>query len=329
MPGKMNRTPAPHPDSSTGGLAICCLAFLLLPGQPLRGQAASPTRSGALLEGGVQALFAGDHLKAETTAKHLLAGNPRSVEALILLARAQMAQGSYAPAFKSLRKALGYSPDNIEALYFMGKLSSALSQMEYHRLARLVPDAGRTHQLMGDSYQAAGNMEKAQEEYKAALAVQPDLRDAALELAELLRAQGHFEEALKYYLQILDRNPRYFPSLYGAGLCYQALQDDDHTLEFFERAAEADSGDAVSRYFVGSLWLRKKEPQKAIDALTAAVHLDPSLQGAYTLLGRAFLMTGQRELAEQAFEQAKHLLREDLQSRGERAKKAIDVPNKN
>jgi tetratricopeptide (TPR) repeat protein len=329
MPGKMRRTPAPHPGSSTGGLAICCAALLLLSGHPLRGQAISPTRSGASLEGGVQALFAGDHLKAQDTARRLLAANPGSVEALILLARAQMAQGSYAPAFKSLRKALGFSPDNIEALYFMGKLSSALSQMEYHRLARLAPDSGRTHQLMGDSYQAAGNMDKAQEEYKAALAVQPDLRDAALELAELLRTQGHFEEALKYYLQILDRNPRHFPSLYGAGLCYQALQDDDHTLEFFERAAQVDPRDAVSRYILGSAYLRKKEPQKAIDALTAAVHLDPSLQGAYTLLGRAFLMTGQHELAEQAFEKAKQLLRQDLQTRQERAKKAIDVPDKN
>jgi tetratricopeptide (TPR) repeat protein len=329
MPGKMHRTPAPHADSSTGGLAVCCFVLLLLSGKPLQGQAPSPLQAGASLKGGVQALFAGDHLKAQNTAKRLLAANPRSVEALILLARAQMAQGNYAPAFESLRKALGYSPDNIEALFFMGKLSSALSQMEYQRLARLDPDSGRTHQLMGDSYQAAGNMDKAQEEYKAALAVQPDLRDAGLELAELLRTQGRFEEALKYYLQILDRNPRHYPSLCGAGLCYQALQDDDHALEFFERAAEADPGDAVSRYLIGSAFLRKKEPRKAIDALTAAVHLDPSLQGAYTLLGRAFLMTGQRELAEQAFEKAKQLLRQALQSREERVKKAIDVPNKN
>jgi len=258
-----------------------------------------------------------------------LAVNSRSVGALVLLARVQMAQGKYQLAFSSLRKALVYSPDHIEALYFMGKLASALSQMEYQRLAQLAPNSSRAHQLMGDSHQATGDLDKAQEEYRTALALQPGLSEVALELAEILRTQGRFEEALKLYLQVLERSPRHFPSLYGAGLCYQALQDNDRSLEFFARAADADPKDATSRFLLGAALMRRQEPGKAVEALTAAVHLDPSLQGAYSLLGRALMMTGQRDLAAQAFEKAKQLLDQELQSRQEKAKKAIDAPIKN
>ena len=306
---------------------ICCVLLFFLLGRPSPGQPASPTKAAAVtLNAGIQALFAGDFIKAESVARQNLAVNSGSVEALVLLARAQMAQGKYPLAFSSLRKALGYSPDNIEALYFMGKLASAISRIEYQRLAQLAPNSGRVHQLMGDSYQAAGDLDKAQEEYRTALVLQPDLSDVALGLAEISRTQGRFEDALKLYLQILERSPRHFPSLYGAGLCYQALQDNDHGLEFFERAADADPNDAASRFLVGAALMRKQEPGKAVEALTAAVRLDPSLQGAYSLLGRALMMTGQPDLAAQAFEKAQQLLSKELQSRQEKARKVIDVP---
>jgi Flp pilus assembly protein TadD len=67
----------------------------------------------------------------------------------------------------------------------------------------------------------------------------------------------------------------------------------------------------------------------AVEALTAAVRLDPSLQGAYSLLGRALTMTGQPDLAKQAFEKARQLMDKELQSRQQKAKKAVDAPNKN
>jgi tetratricopeptide (TPR) repeat protein len=309
---------------------FCFVLILFLVARPSPGQSGpSPQPSAAGLKAGVQALFAGDFARAESAARQQLAVNSRAVDALVLLARAQMAQAKYQLAFGTLRRALKDAPDNIEALYFMGKLTSALSQMEYQRLAQLAPDSGRVHQLMGDSYQAAGSPDKAREEYRTALALQPDLRDAALELAEISRTQGRFEEALKLYLQILERTPRHFPSLYGAGLCYQALQDDDHSREFFTRAADADPSDAASRYALGAVLMRKGESAKAIEALEAAVRLDPSLQGAYSLLGRAFTLTGQPDRAAQAFERARQLLNQELQTRQQKAKKAVNAPIRN
>ncbi len=318
---------ASHRDKGRVTGMFCCFLIFFLPGNVFPEQSGSSSQpSAAGTKAGLQALFAGDFVKAENLARQQLAVQSRSVDALVLLARAQMAQGKYPLAFGSLRKALEYSPDHIEALYFMGKLASALSQMEYQRLARLAPDSARVHQLMGDTYQAAEELGKAQEEYRAALVRQPDLRDVALELAEISRTQGRFEEALKLYLQILDRTPGFFPSLFGAGLCYKALQDNDRSLEFFKLAADADPNDAASRYALGAALMQKQEPGKAVEALTAAVRLDPSLQGAYSLLGRALVMTGHQDLAAQAFEKARQLQDQESRSRQEKTKKAFGIP---
>ncbi len=309
-------------------MCVVFLSFLPFPSS-LPQSAASPEVAAACMREGVQALFAGDYTKAESAARQQLQLDSRSVDALVLLARAQMARGKYPLAFSSLREALDYSPDHVEALYFMGKLTSALSQMEYQQLAQLAPNSGRVRQLMGDSYQAAGDLGKAQDEYRAALLLQPDLLDVALEVAEILRTQGRFDEALKFYSQILERNPRHFPSLYGAGLCHQALQHDDQCIEFFELAARSDPKDAVCRLALGAAFMRKGEPAKAVEALSAAVRLDPLLREAYSLLGGALRMTGQPEQAAQAFEKARLLLKQELESRQERAIKAINAPVKN
>ncbi|HYK89419.1 MAG TPA: tetratricopeptide repeat protein [Acidobacteriota bacterium] len=310
------------------GEFICTALFLLLPGASLLAQSSRNPASPGSLNLGVQALYAGEYAKAEMIARQQLRDHSRSVDALVLLARVQMAQGKYPLAFDTLRKALRQSPDHVDALYFAGKLASALSQLEYRQLVQLAPSSSRVHQLMGDTYQSDGDLEKAQAEYRTALSLQPDLIEVELELAETLRTQGHFEEALKHYTAILTRLPRHFPSLFGTGLCFKGLQEVDKSIKFFGLAAGADPGDAPSRFALGAALIQKGEPGKAVEVLKSAVRLDPSLQGAYSLLGRALQLTGQPEQAALAFKQAQLLADQQLQSRQARMKKALDAQAK-
>lgn len=278
------------------------------------------------LKPGLQALFAGDYPMAEAAALAQLKANPRSPNALVLLARVQMAQGKYQPAYGTLRKALASSPSNVEALYFMGKLTSALSQMEYQQLAQLAPNSARLHQLMGDGFQAAGDSGKAEAEYKTALSVDPGLLEVAAELGEILRTQGRFEDALKYYDQVLEKDPRHFTSLFGAGMCYQALRLNEKVIEFFARAAKVEPGDAQVWVVLGNAWLTAEKPDKAAAALKEASRLEPNLRQAHTLLGRALQQLGQTEQAAQELEKARLLMDKELLQQREKTRKAIGQP---
>jgi tetratricopeptide (TPR) repeat protein len=299
----------------------------LFSGQSLAQKATGSSVTAPNLKLGVQALFAGDYAKAETIARQQLKVAPRSSDALVLLARVQMAQGKYPLAFGSLRKALDNSPSHIEALYFMGKLSGALSQMEYQQLAGLAPNSPRIHQLMGDSYQAAGENEKAEAEYRAALSLQPDLVEVGLDLGDMLRTQRKYEDSLKAYSQILDNKPGDFWSLFGSGMCYQGLQQFSQAANFFQKACEVVPNSALSRLALGNVLLKLGEPDKAAGSLKLAASLDPSLREAYSLLGRALQISGQPEQAAKAFEEAQKLLQLELDQRRVKFRKAFGMEN--
>jgi Tfp pilus assembly protein PilF len=274
-----------------------------------------PSASFPNLKLGVQALFAGEYAKAEAIAQQQLKVAPRSADAMVLLARVQMAQGKYPLAFGTLRKAQAIAPNHTEALYFMGKLSGALSQMEYQQLARLAPDGARIHQLLGDGFQATGELNKAEAEYRAALSRQPDQWEVGLELGDLLRTQQKYEEALQVYSKVLETKPVEFWALFGSGMCHQGLQQFAQAAGFFQKACEAVPDNALSRLALGNVQLKNGEAEKAAASLKMASTLDPSLRDAYALLGKALQISGQPELAAKAFAEAQKLLQLELEQR--------------
>jgi tetratricopeptide (TPR) repeat protein len=300
--------------------------FLFLAAEVASQKASGPLVTAPSLKSGVQALFAGDYPKAEAAARSQLKTNSRSPEALVLLARVQMAQGKYQPAYAALRKALISSPSNEEALYFLGKLTSALSQMEYQQLARLAPGSARLRQLTGDHYQASGEIAKAEEEYQAALAADPGLLEIAVELGEMLRTQGRFEDALRYYGQVLEKDPGHFTSLFGAGMCYQALHQVKKTAEFLEQAARAQPGDAETWMALGNAWIAAGNSENAVAALREATRLDPDLRLAHTLLGRCLQQLGRPEEAAREFEKARLLMEKELEQQRQKTRKLFGVP---
>src|SRR6266700_1309307 len=131
---------------------ILCLLSVALAQSPREGQMA-----GAGLEEIKRAFYRDDYPRAATLAEQYLKKNPRSAKARIFLARAEMAQGKYEPAYKRLKEAVAAEPGNIDALYYLGVVAGILSQSEYERLYALAPDSARVHQLLAESHQAGEN----------------------------------------------------------------------------------------------------------------------------------------------------------------------------
>src|SRR5947209_5357616 len=124
------------------------LAFMLVIARPVRGDETSEIAEGT------RALYQGDYEKARTLALEVIEAHPESAEARILLARAEISNGQFEPAYEALRKALDLDPGNIDALYYLEKLCMILSQTEFQRLVDLAPDSFRAHQLRAEAYLA-------------------------------------------------------------------------------------------------------------------------------------------------------------------------------
>jgi tetratricopeptide (TPR) repeat protein len=288
---------------------LTALAIALTFAVPLRGQPVQEVTEGT------RALYRGDYQEARTLASRYLETHPQAAMARILLARAEIAQGHYEPAYQSLRKALELDPTNIDALYYLERLCTILSQIEFHRLLEEAPDSFRAHQFRAESYLALHDKEEAEKEYQAALKTSPASVEILDALGELKRSESKFEEALEYYTRATKLVRRDYTSAYGAGACYLFKQDPQRAIENFRRALTIDPGSAAAHLALGDALLREGQTSAAVTELKVAVALIPDMRQAYTLLVRAYQKLGQTAEAQEALRKEQELAQQEIKAR--------------
>src|SRR2546425_8779776 len=149
-------------------LALAGLLALVLGAGPLLGDPPSAPPGEW-----TRAFQRGDYPRAIALAGERIRAQPGDVEARIVLARAEAAQGRFEAAYEGFRKALRIDPRSTDALYYLGITAGVLAQSEYERLFTLAPGSARAHQLQGDSYEAQGQRREAEAEDKAAFVANP------------------------------------------------------------------------------------------------------------------------------------------------------------
>ncbi|GEM_PF-5337047 len=147
----------------------------------------------------------------------------------------------------------------------------------------------------GVGHRDVGEPEAAIECLEKAVRLAPQSTVYQIELAETLREAGQFEEAIAAYEKVLEGEPDFPEAL--EGLVDVALAQGD--IERAERNARRLAG--IDRDSPRSWWLRgrvhreRHRLEKAIEALTHAVELDPECSEARRLLGQIQLEAGQTE----------------------------------
>lgn len=289
------------------GLCLLALAVTLVPPARLRAQAARE------LTEGTKALYSGQYEKARMLASKYLEAHPQDASAHILLARAEIAEGQYQPAYEALRKAWELAPSNLDALYYLERLCAILSQREFRRLLETSPDFFRAHQLLAESYLARDDREDAEKEYQTALKANPESVEILDALGDLMRAEYKFDAALDYYARARKLSPQDYTSAYGAANCYLFQHNAQRAIESLQRALAIDPGSAAARLALGDAWLRVGRTEVGITELKAALRLNPNLRQTYTLLARAYQKLGMSRQAQEALAKDQELAREEAQ----------------
>lgn len=295
-----------HLNSFRRCLPLLISAVLFLALVPTGGTVEKPRE----LREGTRAFYRGDHLQAASMARSYLRRHPRDIQALILLARTESAQGRHEDAFENLRQALRIDPQNIDALYFLGKLCRSLAQAQLQELFATAPDSAWAHYFLAESYVAEGLPEKALDEYQAALKVNPRSVEILSALADIERAQYRLDEAVAHYSRALDINPNDFNSLYGLGVTYLRRQELPRAIEYLRRSVSLDANSGVAHLALGMALLRSGDAAAAARELMASITLEPQIWQAHLHLARAYQALGQSKEAEKALEKASQLRRQ-------------------
>ena len=219
-------------------------------------------QQGAQLGVAAQHLQQGKAEQAIRECKGVLAADPRSAPAHMLLGMAYLAQGvvaKVADAKAELQQALDLDPELLWARFY---------------LARLYLDQGLS--------------EKAQEQLERGLKQRPDLPPFLSLLGEVRRKLGDPGASLELNRKALEADATMTPAHYFLALAYLDLKQEPAAIGEFEKAIRSPAVTPEMYNALASLYIKKQRFAEAEDLCQKAIALDPSRPDAYLNLARVY-----------------------------------------
>ena len=193
------------------------------------------------------------------------------------------------------------------AFYRAGQVPPAIAALR--QATQLDPRFAEAHYVLGVCLRASGSRQPAIAALERAVALSPALLAAREELADFYAALGRYDAGLMHLEALAALQPNASRAR-ALGLGYARAGHLDRAVAQLSHAVERFQDDAETYVAVGQVWLERAarsggrvELSKALQALQGGVNNDSSSE-AWTLLGRALLMSGELVRADQVLQQA-------------------------
>jgi tetratricopeptide (TPR) repeat protein len=238
------------------------IAVILLASGMTWAQTPAAVPEGAQLGVAAQHLQQGKVEETVRECKAVLAADPRSAPAHMLLGMAYIAQKSTAmigDAKAELQQAIALDPELVWARFY---------------LARLYLDQGLS--------------EKAQEQLESGLKQSPGLPPLLSLLGEVRRKLGDPAASLELNRRALAADATMIPAHYFLALAYLDLKQDQAAVAEFEKIIHTPYVTPEMYNALASLYLRKQRFAEAEDFCRKAIAMDSSQPGAYLNLARVY-----------------------------------------
>jgi predicted Zn-dependent protease len=218
-----------------------------------------------------------------------------------------------AETVNTLRK---LEPTNEAVLFAAYRIYSDLTAESLLSLSVVAPNSARMHQALAHELAKRGETEKAIENYRAALKLDPQLPGLHFELAEMLSTLTTPEslaEAESEYKAALQANPSDEQSECRLGEIALRRNDAKEAFDRYSKAVQLQPGDPDANIGLAKVLMSMDQPQKAQPLLEHAIQLDPTSAVAHFRLSAVYRETGRPE-------DAKHELEEYQKYRGMKEK---------
>jgi tetratricopeptide (TPR) repeat protein len=261
--------------------------------EPVRGAAAGPVA--ALPKSCLVRSRASEQISAllETVQNHPTAGAYNTLGALY----AQAGRLSCAvPAFEA---SLKLENQNWEAHYNLalavlqrgdrsgaeGELKTAIQQK---------PDSVSSHFALGTLFTSARMLGPAEEEFRAALKIDPHFAPGALNLSQVLISEGKPQAAVACLEDAVKQSPpdQAEPVQAALGLAYAENGETERALATLRNLVASQPGSANAHFNLGLLYVRQgqsKDEEAAATEFREALRLDASIDPARIAFGRALI----------------------------------------
>jgi tetratricopeptide (TPR) repeat protein len=219
-----------------------------------------------------------DMAGAETVARRMIEAEPTLFDHRLRLARFFDTQGAHEKAENVLREAIALDPNSEERRLLLADFLSTRKDHPAAEQALLdaatqLPHSTKIQFGLAELYLKSGQDAKAREQYASLVKdykEKPAGFEAKVKLAEMDLIAGKQAEAERQVQEVLKENPR--------------------------------SSDGL--VLLGRMALSRRNGNDAVQAFRTVLHDQPELATVHFLLGQAYLVTGENNLAKESFERA-------------------------
>jgi tetratricopeptide (TPR) repeat protein len=255
--------------------------------------------------------------QAVKTCDDLLSRDAEDYQALVYAGQAQLLLEDNNQAIELFLKATQISPNRAEAWLALASAQKRIypSQVVIETLknaSQSVPDSAHLHFALGDLYMQDNTPTLALPELQSAVDISPDDPAILVSYGKALNGLGHAADARNAFAKAYDQDAN-FPEL--ARLYSQVLTDSgaiEEAISPLEVLIDSKSIQDISIYLEYARCLlelnkrgsRTHPPMKALIALNEVLQVDPEHAEAKALSAEALALSGEHELAFQAYREA-------------------------
>jgi tetratricopeptide (TPR) repeat protein len=226
-----------------------------------------------------------EYPKAELVLHRALKLKSDSPETLYWLAQVYQEQNRSVDALDLLVAAHKLAPQNADIIFLLARVSMTQNYFEdaiplLESGLKIAPQRADLRAALGESYFMSGKAEKAIEEFKALIELDPSARSYAF-MGLSYRHLGQFDEARKYFEAGLRQDPHNASCLFNLGYIEERQGNHARAEELFEAALHANPNLSEALLELANLRIASKKFQEAADFLRRYVKVSREPAAGY------------------------------------------------
>jgi tetratricopeptide (TPR) repeat protein len=183
---------------------------------------------------------------------------------------------------------------------------------QYEQIVKLDPKSVEDHLLLGRLYRLNNELLKSENEFKAAVKIQPDSEEAVTTLAYLYNEEGDSSRAL----EVLNTVPEQARTakLYSAlGYTYEQEKEYKQAVEAYRKSTELDHDNLDAVRGLAQNLMNDGETDAALEQYKAIVDADPSDAQTYMRIAEINRRNGKFDQAMEALKKASSVVPDSLE----------------
>jgi len=247
-------------------------------------------------------LRAGEYAKAELNLNRAQKLKPDSPETLYLLAKVYSDQNRSVDALDLLVRAHKLAPENTDIIFLLARVSMTQNYFEdaiplLESGTKIAPKRADLHAALGESYFMSGKVEKAIEEFKVLIELDPSARSYAF-MGLSYRHLGRFDEARKYFQEGLKIDSRNASCLFNMGYIEGRQGNQAAAEQLFQKALQSNPNYSEALLELANLRIADKKFEEAAALLKRYVKVSRNPASGYYKLAMVERSLHQNEAAQ-------------------------------